>query len=274
MTRSVLPEDFAGAKAIYDDTMAANMDVHDVIYPEVFGTHQYVGQFSDNSAAELKGMGELMGLAKDSEVLDIGCGRGNVAKFMAQTFGWKITGIDLSHVAFGDAIRRSGGNGRVAPTLICGNIYEHVFGKLFNAVYGTGAFCHFDASRLFAHIGSLLLPNGRMAFMERTRRGDISQADWENLTARWSCPYVYTTEEYEALLENNDFRLRHVLDLTPSFRVWQQRSVTVRKNLRKEIVALSSPEYYEASLAFASYENDVTLAGLLGYVCMVAERSP
>lgn len=271
MSYRVLPEDFASTRTIYDDTMAANSHIHDLLYPQVFGADQYVGQFSDNSAAELRQMGELLRLPGGSEVLDIGCGRGNVAWFMARTFNWRMTGIDIATVPIQYALRAHGGGPESCLEFVQSDVYEYRFERQFDGAYGTGAFCHFDAARLFDRIRTLLRTGGRIAFMERTRLGQIPPADWENLTAKWSCPYVYTVEEYLDLLARSGFRLLSVRDLTASFRVWQQRSVLARQDMRGAIVDLSSQQYYEASVAFASYENDVTRAGLLGYVCIVAE---
>ena len=101
----------------------------------------------------------------------------------------------------------------------------------------------------------------------------IGEDDWLKLTRSWSCPYVYSVEEYLELLRNNDFTVLDALDMTSGFRVWQERSVAVRRDLRQEIIRLSSEDYYEASVAFASYENDVTRDGMLGYVCVVAQRN-
>jgi len=273
MNRDVLPENFVATRSIYDKVLAANIDVHDLVYPRVFGDGQYIGQFSDNSAEELKRMGASMQLPAGSEVLDIGCGRGHVARFLGRLFEWEMTGIDLSEVPLRDALSRQDCASPAAPTFVLGNLYEHSFGRQFDGAYGTGAFCHFDAARLFSRASSLLRAGGRIGFMERTRQGMIGEDNWLKLTRSWSCPYVYSVEEYLELLRNNDFTVLHALDMTSGFRVWQERSVAVRRDLRQEIIRLSSEDYYEASVAFASYENDVTRDGMLGYVCVVAQRN-
>jgi cyclopropane fatty-acyl-phospholipid synthase-like methyltransferase len=263
------PEDFAGVQALYDETMADNAAVHDLIYPHVFGPGQYIGQFSDNSADELRLMGSLMQLPAGARVLDLGCGRGLVAAFLARELGWEVTGIDLSLASV--AAGRDKGHG---VELIRGNVYEHAFPQRFDGIYSTGAACHFDAARLFARARALLVPGGRLAIFERIRLGDIDAADWGRLTSDWKCPHVYTTAEYGELLAVAGFRVRHVVDTTERFRVWQARSVDVRRELRREIVAATSPDYFETSLALAAYEHDVSRKGLLGYAAVIAEALP
>ncbi|WP_306028483.1 class I SAM-dependent methyltransferase [Stappia sp. MMSF_3263] len=263
---SPAPEDFAGVQALYDETMADNAHVHDLIYPHVFGPDQYIGQFSDNSANELRLMGSLMQLAPGSRVLDLGCGRGLVAAFLAREMEWSVTGIDLSLVSVA-----AGRDRDHDVELIAGNVYEHAFPDPFDGIYSTGAACHFDAARLFARARALLRPGGRLAIFERTRLGDIDADDWNRLTRDWKCPHVYTTQEYGELLAVAGFRVRHVVDTTERFRLWQERSVDARKALREEIVAATSPDYFETSLALAAYEHDVSKKGLLGYAAVIAE---
>lgn len=263
------PEDFAAVQALYDQTMADNAQVHDLIYPKVFGADQYIGQFSDNSADELRLMAALMQVPAGARVLDLGCGRGLVAAFLAGEMGWTVTGIDLSLASL--AAGRKAGHG---VELIAGNVYEHAFAERFDGIYSTGAACHFDAARLFARARSLLVPGGRLAIFERVRLGDIDAADWRKLTTDWTCPHVYTAAEYGELLTVAGFRVRHVLDTTERFRTWQARSVEVRRELRREIVAATSQEYFETSLALAAYEADVSRKGLLGYAAVIAEALP
>ena len=263
------PEDFVGVQALYDETMADNAEVHDLIYTQVFGSDQYIGQFSDNSANELLLMASLMQLPAGSKVLDLGCGRGLVADFLRREMAWEVTGIDLSIASVA-----AGRDKRHGVELIQGNVYEHDFAGSFNGIYSTGAACHFDAARLFSRARALLMPGGRLGIFERIRLGDIGAEDWSKLTSDWKCPHVYTTAEYGELLTVAGFRVRHVVDTTEQFRVWQARSLEVRRELRREIVAATSEEYFETSLALAAYEHNVSRKGLLGYAAVIAEALP
>ncbi|WP_437970717.1 class I SAM-dependent methyltransferase [Sorangium sp. So ce260] len=263
-------ENFDAVRRLYDVEMAANATSHDLVFPHVFGPEEYVGQFSDNCATELVAMGQAMELPEGAHVLDIGCGRGAVARLLATRLGLRVTGIDLSAVPL--RVARAEEIAGANVTYIHGDVHEHVFSDPFDGIYGTGAFCHFEAARLFARCRTLLRPDGTLAFMERIRLGDIGPVDWTRLTSEWHCPFVYSVDEYSALLREAGFTLRTVADRTPSFRVWQRRSVEVRRQLEREIVELTSREHFETSLRFAAYENDVTEAGKLGYALIVAQR--
>jgi cyclopropane fatty-acyl-phospholipid synthase-like methyltransferase len=264
-------EDFDAVASLYDDAMDGNNLIHDLIYPRVYGEGEYIGQFSDNSASELAAMASATGLGPGSRVLDIGCGTAPVATFFAQRFGWHVTGIDVSASPLRKARRRiaeAGLDDRVM--LVAGDVYRFPFADQFDGAYGTGAFCHFDPVRLFARAALLLRPGGKLAFMERVRTGDFTAEEWSHLTTEWVCPTVATTNEYRESLEASGFRVDQVRDLTPTFRDWQDRSVVVRRELRAEIVLLTSEDYYETSVQLADYENAVTKAGKLGYALIVA----
>jgi SAM-dependent methyltransferase len=270
MTQTYSPEDFAGVRKLYDEEMADNVRIHDLVYPEVFGPDEYIGQFSDNSASELLAMGKAMVLPAKARVLDVGCGRGRVVAFLASSFGWEGTGIDLAGVPIADA--RTAAGGTDASRLLQGNVYDYPFKRPFDGLYGTGSFCHFDAAHLFNRLREMLRVNGVLAFMERIRLGPIASADWDRLTRAWHCPSVNTVDEYRAFLGGAGFGSVTVCDLTPSFRLWQKRSVEVRLKLQQEIITLSSAEYFETSLRLASFENDVTIKGQLGYALFIARR--
>lgn len=270
------PEDFDATRRLYDEAMAENVSIHDLVYPAVFGPDEYVGQFSDNSASELAALGTAMALPAGARVLDVGCGRGAVAAFLAERFGWRVTGIDLAGVPLADAERRR----RTLPpalaarlAFVAGNVYDRAFEAPFDGVYGTGAFCHFEAAHLFARCHALLRPGGRIGFMERVRIGPISPEDWRRLTVDWRCPSVYAIGEYASALAATGFGSIAVTDMTETFRTWQERSVSVRERLADAIVARTSEDYHRTALAHARYEADVTRAGGLGYALVVASRN-
>jgi cyclopropane fatty-acyl-phospholipid synthase-like methyltransferase len=267
-------EDFASVAELYDAAMSGNNDVHDLVYPQVYGTDEYVGQFSDNSVSELRSMAAAMALPAGSAVLDIGCGTAPVAALFATELGWRVTGIDVAASPLRKARKRieeAGVADRV--TLVHGDVYRQEFAQPFDGVYGTGAFCHFEPDNLFARCRELLRVGGRLAFMERTRIGTLSEQEWRQLTVEWACPTVNSVEEYRQALTRSGFVVDAVHDLTATFRDWQDRSVRVRHELRGQIEALTSPEYFETSTKLADYENAVTKAGKLGYALVVATAS-
>jgi SAM-dependent methyltransferase len=274
MQRNASKEDFKRIQNLYDCEMPDNNIVHDLIYPLVYSKEEYIGQFSDNSASEILSMGQKMQLPMKSRVLDIGCGTAPVACFLAEQLNWQIIGIDISRVPLEKALSRIGERNLTNRIrIVHGNIYTYPFDEKFDGAYGTGAFCHFDAVNLFKRCHDLLRPGGVLAFMERIRLGNIGLNDWQRLTTEWACPNVYSADEYTALLKEAGFAVRVVKNLTSTFLQWQKKSVSARETLKEQIINLTSKQYYETSLQFATYENDVTQAGKLGYAMIIAEAA-
>jgi cyclopropane fatty-acyl-phospholipid synthase-like methyltransferase len=273
-TQQARQEDFERVQQLYDVDMPGNNVVHDLIYPHVYGEGEYIGQFSDNSASEIIAMAEAMKLGQGAEVLDVGCGTAPIASLLARRLGWRVTGIDLSRASLRKArLRIQAARQEQQVPLIEGNIYEQSFDQRFDGIYGTGSFCHFEAGRLFRRCHQLLRPGGRLAFMERVRLGPIGAENWKKVTEDWACPSVYSLDEYESILCDAGFRVVHLRNQTETFCHWQSRSVEVRRRLREEIIGLTSADYYETSLRLASYENELTSTGLLGYAQFVAEAA-
>ena len=53
-------------------------------------------QFHIRGLAASRELAEALGIATGSDVLDVGCGLGGPARFLAATYGCRVTGIDLS----------------------------------------------------------------------------------------------------------------------------------------------------------------------------------
>lgn len=116
-------------------------------------------------------------LAPSTRVLDLGCGIGGPARYLAATFGCNVTGVDLSP-GFIDAATyltaRCGLSGRV--TFHVGDALHLPFD---DAAFDTVFLQHVamnieDRAALYAEVGRILAPGGRIATYDLVRRdGDV-----------------------------------------------------------------------------------------------------
>src|SRR5689334_19865017 len=112
------------ARALYDGELRKGETVRALVFPRVFGAGEYVGQYSDNAASDIKRMLKKAGVTASSHVIDVGCGAAGPAAFMARTFGCRVTGVDVSETYLAAARERIAKEGLSALVkLVHGDVY-------------------------------------------------------------------------------------------------------------------------------------------------------
>jgi len=116
-----------------------------------------VDEFHIGGSEASRFVGEALGAASGLQVLDIGCGIGGPARFMASTFGCRVTGIDLTadYVAVGNQLSAMVGLGD-AVNLQQSSALDLPFGD-----GGTGGEAGFDAAYVM-HVGMNIADKPRM----------------------------------------------------------------------------------------------------------------
>jgi SAM-dependent methyltransferase len=259
-------------KRLYDNVLPEGQRVRDLIFPEVFGPQQYIGQYSDNTADQIVALARRAGINSDSHVLDVGCGCCGPAIHIAKTFGCRITGVDLSASHLSKAqigIQQAGLSDKIH--LIKGDIFDvgPDIGPV-DVVIGLGAWCHLYPRTFFPFCRQLLREGGRIAFMERIRLGEIDPDLYRQLTTEWAAPSVETFASYYFALSGAEFRNIFIQDLTEPYKQLQRRFIEVRLKLREQIEEIAGPEYFQSDLELVRAETDATESGLLGYGLFVA----
>jgi len=118
---------------------------------------------------------EQLGVGDTDRVLDVGCGIGGAARFVASTFGCRVTGLDLvpnyidvareltDWTALGDRVDYEAASALEMPFL--DNEFDHAF-QLHVAMNIA------DKSALFSEVARVLRPGGRFAVYDIMRTGD------------------------------------------------------------------------------------------------------
>lgn len=118
---------------------------------------------------------EQMGLVADQQVLDLGCGLGGPARFIAQTTGAHVTGIDLTDefVETGNALSRMTGL-MDCVDLVQGSILDLPFDDdSFDVTYMIHVGMNItDKTRIAAEAARVLKPGGLFAVFDVMRVGD------------------------------------------------------------------------------------------------------
>jgi SAM-dependent methyltransferase len=123
-------------------------------------------QFHTRGLAATAELAELAGIAADASVLDVGSGIGGPARYLAATYGCRVTGVDLSE-PFVDAARyltqRTGQGGQVSFETASALELPFEGGGFGVALLQHVAMNIADRARLYREIRRVLKPGGRFA---------------------------------------------------------------------------------------------------------------
>jgi SAM-dependent methyltransferase len=134
-----------------------------------------VDEFHIGGRAATAAMAERLDVSADARVLDIGCGIGGTARFMASRFGCRVTGVDLTPEYVATAAILSKWTG-LADRLSFHetSALDMPFG---DATFDRATVLHVgmniaDKAALFAEISRVLVPGGRLGVYDIVRIGD------------------------------------------------------------------------------------------------------
>ena len=126
-------------------------------------------QFHVRGAAATEELAEALNPPRGAKVLDVGCGLGGPARYLAAEYGCLVTGVDLSRV-FIDVARTLTERAGLSASVSCEQ------GDALDLPFADGAFDHAwtehvamnirDRDRLYTGIRRVLRPGGRLAIYD------------------------------------------------------------------------------------------------------------
>ncbi len=158
-------------------------------------------------------------IAADQTVLDVGCGVGGSAFYLARTYGCRVDGIDLSSEMIRTARQRAEEEGLAARVGFLqgdcvGFDYPH---SDYGLVYSRDSFLHIaDKPRLFDTLRGCLAPTGTLLFTDYVRGSARPGPEF----AAYVEKYGYALEDidgYRARLGAAGFEVEAAEDLTDLF---------------------------------------------------------
>jgi SAM-dependent methyltransferase len=223
-------------------------DVRIETYGEDFGQTSWV------NTEESREIPRLLGLKADSSVLEVGCGSGGYALYLARIAGCKLIGIDLNAPGVENANRLAaevGLEGRVCFELCDASKRLPFEDGTFDAVFSNDVLCHLAGrDKVIGEMFRVLKPGGRMLFSDALVVGGM--VSHEEIATRSSIGfYVYSPPgENEQLMERAGFREIRVTDTTDHAASIAQRWREARENRKRELVAIEGEENFEGLQRF------------------------
>src|SRR5262244_2441036 len=179
-------------------------------------------QFHTRGIAATAELGKLVGITAGMSVLDVGSGVGGPARFLAATYGCRVSGVDLSE-PFVDAARylteRTGQSGQVS--FQTASALELPFdGGRFNVVLLQHVAMNIaDRARLYREIRRVLKSGGRFATFDVVLNGGEPHypVPWARTPAT---SFLSTAAATREAIEPAGFRTRVWQDDTETAKAW------------------------------------------------------
>jgi arsenite methyltransferase len=234
------------------------------------------GSFHPGGLALTARLGERIDLSPRDRVLDVACGRGASAIFLARRFGCRVTGIDFGQANIAEARSRAE-EAKVADLVRfeTGDAEKLNYADAsFNAVVCECAYCTFPDKRAAAsEFIRILAPGGRLGMSDLTRSGDLT-TELSGLLAWIACiGDARPVAEYVEHLEMAGFQSieaeAHDEALASMVRDIQGRLLAAEVMVKLEKLNLPGVEFREANALAASAAQAVR-SGLLGYTLITA----
>ncbi len=254
----------------------------DEIYRTIWGDNLHLGVPSSDDCSHPEAMentnrimAEAVRLGPDTRVLDLGCGYGSTARYLAANFGCPVTGTNISEKELDLARQRAAEAGL---THLLTFEYED-FHRLacpdcsYDVVWSQEAFLHAaDKNAVLSECRRALKPNGSLIFTDILVSRNTPAEDRNRIYDRVKSPDMWDLEDYRAALSRLDLPVSREED-------WSQyvaRSYGwVRDRLRENREALLpriGADTIDNTLDALSFWVNSAKAGYIGWAMFLATK--
>lgn len=146
-----------------------------------------------------------VGIKKSTRVLDVGCGTGQTAAYLARTFGCPVTAIDR-HPLMLEKARRRFEREQVSVKLVQGDVHKLPFAdRSFDLVLAESVTIFTDLNRSLNEYARVLKPGGLLLDLEMTAERPLSAQELEELSGVYGTKQVPTETEWRGRLNRAGF---------------------------------------------------------------------
>ncbi len=243
---------------------------------ETYG--QDFGQTSWVTTEESLEIPQLLDLRRDSSVLEIGCGSGGYAVYLAGTVGCQIVGLDTNESGIRNAhqLAQAGGlasQARFEQRDASKNLSFHE--ATFDAVFSNDVLCHIPGRiDVLAEMLRVLKPGGQMLFSDALVIGGM--ISHEEIATRSSIGfYVYSPPgENERLMKRAGYCQIRSTDKTENAARIAKKRHDAREKWQEELIAAEGKANFDGLQKFLSCVHTLTSERrLLRYLYVASKAS-
>ena len=249
-------------------------DVREEIWREVYGRD--IGQNSWLTAEELERFAALAGWSRETRLLEIGCGSGGPALFLAQTVGLAVTGLDISAPGIAAAAAQASASAlgeRVRFLCIDGSGGLPFDDAGFDAVLCIDAINHLpDRAGALAEWRRVLGPSGVVVYTDPViLTGAVTHAELAERSAIGYFLFVPPGEN-ERFLRDAGFELLHVEDVSENEAAISARRMAARERRRDQLMAIEDAATFESTQRFLATVHALASRRALSRFVFIARK--
>ncbi len=215
-----LTQRFVAATKRYYDGAA------DQIYREIWGENIHLGLFENEREAlpaamarSNRRMAEGVGLGPDHEVLEVACGYGALARYLAQNFGCRVLASNISERELSwarELTAKAGLADRVEFEY--GDFHDLPYAEgRFDFYWSQEAFLHaVDKAQVLSEAYRVLKPGGTLVFTDILVRSHTPDDIRERIYERVNAPEMWDASDYRQGLSNLGFDVQVEEDWSPN----------------------------------------------------------
>lgn len=236
-----------------------------------------IGQNSWLTAEEYLRFFEWLEFGSSSNVLEVACGSGGPALFMARATGCRILGIDNNEnaiAAANKAAQQRQLDSQVRFQLANASRPLPFEDEAFDAIVCIDAINHLpDRSRIFAEWRRVLKPDGRILFTDPIVVTGLLSS--EEIAARSSIGYFLFAPpgENERLLEETGFELLRCEDVTENEAKVSRLWLEARAERRDDLIKIESEKTFEGLQRFLEVVYQLSSQRRLSRFVFMANRA-
>jgi len=241
---------------------------------EAFG--EDIGQNSWLTADECRTFCAWLRLGPEAHVLEVGCGSGGPALFIARTTGARVTGVDINAhgIAAGNAMAREQQlDARVRFEQVDASAALPFADATFDALLCIDAINHLpDRAKVLREWGRVVKADGRILFTDPTTvTGLLSN---EEIAIRSSIGYFLFAPPGEdaRLIAEAGLQVERAEDMTENMAIISKRRHDARARAREELLALEGQQTYDGQQRFLAMVHQLASERRLSRYVFLARK--
>ncbi len=254
----------------------------DDFYRAIWGENVHIGLFERPDedlvtamARSNERISENVGLEPGHRVLDVGCGYGGLARFLARRFGCHVWATNISNreLDWGRDLTKEAG---------LGDLVRHEWADFHSLPYPDESFDYYWSQEAFLHAADkaavlreahrVLVPGGRLVFTDLLVRRGTSGADRERIYDRVKSPDMWDAADYREALAALGFRLEQEADWSENVALTYSQVRAALAAQQATFTARLGADYVERTLAALAFWVESAQAGKIGWGYFVASR--